>query len=152
MYQLEDDLGRLHDEFLRIDTRLKCCLSPCGAAGKKEEKRGHMANLEHDPDLAPELAAAAGHDIPSDNRNTCIIDVQNDLAKGTARTRMKLFKESKDYIIIICQSKDLVEKAQAICQKLSKEESGTIRKICKEEENAFILFDPLVIKGLYRRG
>ncbi|GJW86788.1 hypothetical protein Tco_0162128 [Tanacetum coccineum] len=42
---LEDDVGRLHDELLRLETRLKCCLSPCGAAGKKEEKRGHVANL-----------------------------------------------------------------------------------------------------------
>ncbi|GJX67740.1 hypothetical protein Tco_0303467 [Tanacetum coccineum] len=38
MYQLEDDVGRLHDEFLRLETRLKCCLSPCGAAGRKRDK------------------------------------------------------------------------------------------------------------------
>lgn len=37
-------------------------------------------------------------------------------------------------------------------QKLSEEESATIDKICKEEGNAFMLFDPVVIKGLYRRG
>ncbi|KAK1432220.1 hypothetical protein QVD17_09114 [Tagetes erecta] len=37
-------------------------------------------------------------------------------------------------------------------KKLSEEESATIDKICKEEANAFILFDPTVIKGLYRRG
>ncbi|XP_076924145.1 uncharacterized protein LOC143586489 [Bidens hawaiensis] len=37
-------------------------------------------------------------------------------------------------------------------KKLSEEESGTIDKICKEEGNAFMLFDPVVIKGLYRRG
>lgn len=37
-------------------------------------------------------------------------------------------------------------------KKLSEEESATIDKICKEEANAFILFDPSVIKGLYRRG
>ncbi|KAF5779297.1 hypothetical protein HanRHA438_Chr12g0569091 [Helianthus annuus] len=37
-------------------------------------------------------------------------------------------------------------------KKLSEEESGTIDKICKEEANAFMLFDPVVIKGLYRRG
>nr|GEU40864.1 hypothetical protein [Tanacetum cinerariifolium] len=37
-------------------------------------------------------------------------------------------------------------------KKLSEEESATIDKICKEEANAFILFDPVVIKGLYRRG
>ncbi|XP_071732361.1 uncharacterized protein [Rutidosis leptorrhynchoides] len=37
-------------------------------------------------------------------------------------------------------------------KKLSEEESATIDKICKEEANAFVLFDPVVIKGLYRRG
>ncbi|KAL4556457.1 hypothetical protein LXL04_039110 [Taraxacum kok-saghyz] len=37
-------------------------------------------------------------------------------------------------------------------KKLSEEETETIDKICKEEANAFILFDPVVIKGLYRRG
>lgn len=29
---------------------------------------------------------------------------------------------------------------------------ATIDKICKEEANTFILFDPEIIKGLYRRG
>ncbi|XWS21465.1 hypothetical protein CRYUN_Cryun30bG0057200 [Craigia yunnanensis] len=37
-------------------------------------------------------------------------------------------------------------------KKLSEEEMATIDKICKEEANAFILFDPDVIKGFYRRG
>lgn len=37
-------------------------------------------------------------------------------------------------------------------QKLSEEETATIDKVCKEEANAFILFDPDIIKGLFRRG
>lgn len=37
-------------------------------------------------------------------------------------------------------------------KKLSEEEMATIDKICKEEVNSYILFDPDVIKGLYRRG
>lgn len=37
-------------------------------------------------------------------------------------------------------------------KKLSEEEAATIDKICKEEANAYILFDPDIIKGLYRRG
>ncbi|PIN13071.1 hypothetical protein CDL12_14317 [Handroanthus impetiginosus] len=37
-------------------------------------------------------------------------------------------------------------------KKLSEEEMATIDKICKEEVNSFILFDPEIIKGLYRRG
>ncbi|KAK8601628.1 hypothetical protein V6N13_058688 [Hibiscus sabdariffa] len=37
-------------------------------------------------------------------------------------------------------------------KKLSEEEMATIDKICKEEANEFILFDPDIVKGLYRRG
>ncbi|KAI9399490.1 hypothetical protein POPTR_002G100800v4 [Populus trichocarpa] len=37
-------------------------------------------------------------------------------------------------------------------KKLSEEETATIDKICKEEANALILFDPDVVKGLYQRG
>ncbi|KAI9071923.1 hypothetical protein K1719_046109 [Acacia pycnantha] len=37
-------------------------------------------------------------------------------------------------------------------KKLSEEEAATIDKICKEEANSFIIFDPDVVKGLYRRG
>ncbi|CAA7030662.1 unnamed protein product [Microthlaspi erraticum] len=37
-------------------------------------------------------------------------------------------------------------------KKLSEDEMATIDKICKEEANAYILSDPEVIKGLYRRG
>ncbi|CAL0302521.1 unnamed protein product [Lupinus luteus] len=37
-------------------------------------------------------------------------------------------------------------------KKLSEEETATIDKVCKEEANSFILFDPDVVKGLYRRG
>ncbi|XWS23930.1 hypothetical protein CRYUN_Cryun28dG0057900 [Craigia yunnanensis] len=37
-------------------------------------------------------------------------------------------------------------------KKLLEEEMATIDKICKEEANAFILFDPDIVKGLYLRG
>ncbi|KAJ4701387.1 protein FAM91A1 [Melia azedarach] len=37
-------------------------------------------------------------------------------------------------------------------KKLTEEEMAMIDKVCKEEANAFILFDPDIIKGLYRRG
>ncbi|KAL9254917.1 FAM91A1-like protein [Drosera capensis] len=37
-------------------------------------------------------------------------------------------------------------------KKLSEEEMSTIDKVCKEEANSFVLFDPDIIKGLYRRG
>ncbi|CAL1390293.1 unnamed protein product [Linum trigynum] len=37
-------------------------------------------------------------------------------------------------------------------KKLSEEETATIDKICKEEANAYILFDPEIIKGMYQRG
>ncbi|KAJ8762508.1 hypothetical protein K2173_007947 [Erythroxylum novogranatense] len=37
-------------------------------------------------------------------------------------------------------------------KKLSEEETATIDKICKDEANSYILFDPEIIRGLYRRG
>ncbi|KAK8291065.1 hypothetical protein V6Z12_D06G038400 [Gossypium hirsutum] len=37
-------------------------------------------------------------------------------------------------------------------KKLSEDETAMIDKICKEEANAYVLFDPDIIKGLYRRG
>ncbi|XP_050238627.1 uncharacterized protein LOC126688071 isoform X3 [Mercurialis annua] len=37
-------------------------------------------------------------------------------------------------------------------KKLSEEEMATIDKICKEEANAYILFDPDIVKGLFKRG
>ncbi|PON49757.1 FAM [Parasponia andersonii] len=37
-------------------------------------------------------------------------------------------------------------------KRLSEEEMATIDKVCREEANSFILFDPDIIKGLYCRG
>ncbi|KQJ98688.1 protein FAM91A1 isoform X2 [Brachypodium distachyon] len=37
-------------------------------------------------------------------------------------------------------------------KKLSEEETSAIDKICKEEVNSYVLFDPEVINGLYKRG
>lgn len=37
-------------------------------------------------------------------------------------------------------------------KKLSEEEMATIDKVCKEEANSYVLFDPEIVKGLYRRG
>ncbi|KAL6176879.1 hypothetical protein ACLB2K_053511 [Fragaria x ananassa] len=37
-------------------------------------------------------------------------------------------------------------------KKLSEEEMATIDKVCKEEANSYILFDPVIIKGLHQRG
>uniref|UniRef100_UPI001CB9B113 FIP1[V]-like protein n=1 Tax=Erigeron canadensis TaxID=72917 RepID=UPI001CB9B113 len=45
---------------------------------------------EYDPDLPPELAAAAGHDLLSENRNMVKPEVQNDLAKGSVQARTQL--------------------------------------------------------------
>ncbi|KAK9078830.1 hypothetical protein SSX86_002888 [Deinandra increscens subsp. villosa] len=45
---------------------------------------------EYDPDLPPELAAAAGHDISFENRNLGKPDMQNDLAKASVHARMQL--------------------------------------------------------------
>ncbi|PON79446.1 Pre-mRNA polyadenylation factor Fip [Parasponia andersonii] len=50
------------------------------------------AEQEYDPDLPPELAAAAGiHDVPSDNANPGKSEVgQGDITKGSARVRPPL--------------------------------------------------------------
>ncbi|KAK7300382.1 hypothetical protein RJT34_11226 [Clitoria ternatea] len=37
-------------------------------------------------------------------------------------------------------------------KKLSKEEMATIDKVCKEEENLFVMFEPDIVRGLCRRG
>ncbi|XP_074591078.1 uncharacterized protein LOC141846954 isoform X2 [Curcuma longa] len=37
-------------------------------------------------------------------------------------------------------------------KKLTEEETATIDKVCKEEVNSFVLFDPDIVRGLYRRG
>ncbi|XP_042448342.1 protein FAM91A1-like isoform X1 [Zingiber officinale] len=37
-------------------------------------------------------------------------------------------------------------------KKLTEEETATIDKVCKEEANSFVLFDPGIVRGLYRRG
>jgi len=37
-------------------------------------------------------------------------------------------------------------------KKLTEDETATIDKVCKEEGNSFVLFDPHVVRGLYRRG
>ncbi|XP_030482690.2 uncharacterized protein LOC115699433 [Cannabis sativa] len=37
-------------------------------------------------------------------------------------------------------------------KRLSEEELATIDKVCKEEANSYIVFDPDIIKGLFRRG
>ncbi|XP_073152529.1 uncharacterized protein [Henckelia pumila] len=41
---------------------------------------------------------------------------------------------------------------QLYAGRIQEEEMATIDKICKEEANSFILFDPEIIKGLFRRG
>ncbi|WMV26955.1 hypothetical protein MTR67_020340 [Solanum verrucosum] len=45
---------------------------------------------------------------------------------------------------------DIMNKCRS--KKLTEEETATIDKICKEEANSFILFNPEIIKGLHLRG
>ncbi|GJV61647.1 hypothetical protein Tco_1467747, partial [Tanacetum coccineum] len=35
---LKGDVGSLHDDLIRLETSLKCCLGSCGAAGRLEPK------------------------------------------------------------------------------------------------------------------
>ncbi|GJS25731.1 zinc finger, CCHC-type containing protein [Tanacetum coccineum] len=40
MYQLEGDVGRLHDDFPWLETSLRVVVCSCGAAGRKRDKEG----------------------------------------------------------------------------------------------------------------
>ncbi|XP_047981412.1 protein FAM91A1-like isoform X2 [Salvia hispanica] len=60
--------------------------------------------------------------------------------------------EPVDFVIEPWWGVSLVNFTLEEFKKLSEEETATIDKICKEEANSFILFDPEIIKGLYRRG
>ncbi|KAL6006480.1 hypothetical protein ACLOJK_037434 [Asimina triloba] len=45
---------------------------------------------------------------------------------------------------------DIMNKCRS--KKLAEEEMATIDKVCKEEANSFVLFDPDVVRALFRRG
>ncbi|XP_058787282.1 uncharacterized protein LOC131661694 [Vicia villosa] len=109
-------------------------------------------------DSIPNFSAADALRLVGIGRNE-FIDIMN-----KCRSKKIMWKLNKSIAkeLLPTQPVDfLIESWWGVClvnftleefKKLSEEEVATIDKICKEEANSFILFDPEVIKGLYRRG
>ncbi|XP_071737696.1 uncharacterized protein [Rutidosis leptorrhynchoides] len=113
---------------------------------------------EQSYDRIPNFSAADALRLTGIGRNE-FIDIMN-----KCRSKKIMWKLNKSIAkeLLPVQPVDItVEPWWGVClvnftleefKKLSEDESATIDKICKEETNAFMLFDPVVIKGLYRRG
>ncbi|XP_042004954.1 protein FAM91A1-like isoform X1 [Salvia splendens] len=109
-------------------------------------------------DSIPNFSAADALRITGIGRNE-FIDIMNKcrskkimwkLNKSIAKELLPT--EPVDFVIEPWWGVSLVNFTLEEFKKLSEEETATIDKICKEEANSFILFDPVIIKGLYRRG
>ncbi|KAL1546794.1 protein FAM91A1-like isoform X1 [Salvia divinorum] len=109
-------------------------------------------------DSIPNFSAADALRITGIGRNE-FIDIMNKcrskkimwkLNKSIAKELLPI--EPVDFVIESWWGVSLVNFTLEEFKKLSEEETATIDKICKEEANSFILFDPEIIKGLYRRG
>ncbi|XP_057794184.1 uncharacterized protein LOC131010603 isoform X1 [Salvia miltiorrhiza] len=109
-------------------------------------------------DSIPNFSAADALRIAGIGRNE-FIDIMNKcrskkimwkLNKSIAKELLPI--EPVDFVIEPWWGVCLVNFTLEEFKKLSEEEMATIDKICKEEANSFILFDPEIIKGLYRRG
>ncbi|KAL9254509.1 FAM91A1-like protein [Drosera capensis] len=109
-------------------------------------------------DSIPNFSAADALRLTGIGRNE-FIDIMN-----KCRSKKFMWKINKSIAkdLLPVQPVDFViEPWWAVClvnftleefKKLSEEETSTIDKVCKEEANSFVLFDPDIIKGLYRRG
>ncbi|GAB4844994.1 hypothetical protein Ancab_038387 [Ancistrocladus abbreviatus] len=109
-------------------------------------------------DSIPNFSAADALRLTGIGRNE-FIDVMN-----KCRSKKFMWKINKSIAkeLLPTQPVDFaIEPWWAVClvnftleefKKLSEEEMSTIDKVCKEDANSYILFDPDIIKGLYRRG
>ncbi|KAF5740192.1 hypothetical protein HS088_TW11G00258 [Tripterygium wilfordii] len=109
-------------------------------------------------DSIPNFSAADAFRLTGIGRNE-FIDIMN-----KCRSKKIMWKLNKSIAkeLLPAQPVDFpIESWWGVClvnftleefKKLSEEETATIDKVCKEEANSFILFDPDIIKGLYRRG
>ncbi|GER54104.1 protein FAM91A1 [Striga asiatica] len=109
-------------------------------------------------DSIPNFSAADALRLTGIGRNE-FIDIMNKCR--SKKIMWKLNKSIARELLPIEPVEFLIEPWWGVClvnftleefKKLSDEEMATIDKICKEEANSFILFDPEIIKGLYRRG
>ncbi|KAL9245177.1 hypothetical protein vseg_018856 [Gypsophila vaccaria] len=109
-------------------------------------------------DSIPNFSAADALRITGVGRNE-FIDIMN-----KCRSKKFMWKINKSIAkeLLPTQPVDIpIEPWWGVClvnftleefKKLSEEEMATIDKICKEEANSYVLFDPQIIRGLHRRG
>ncbi|EPS73053.1 hypothetical protein M569_01699 [Genlisea aurea] len=109
-------------------------------------------------DSIPNFSAADALQLTGIGRNE-FIDIMNKCR--SKKIMWKLNKSLAKEFLPVEPVEFLIEPWWGVClvnftleefKKLTEEEMATIDKICKEEANSFILFDPLIIKGLYNRG
>ncbi|KAM7252627.1 hypothetical protein ACFE04_000781 [Oxalis oulophora] len=115
-------------------------------------------NGEQPYDSIPNFSAADALRLTGIGRNE-FIDIMN---KCRSKNFMWKLNKSIAKELLLTQPVDFpIEPWWGVClvnftleefKKLSEEEMATIDKICKEEANAYVLFDPEVVKGLYLRG
>ncbi|KAL1540219.1 protein FAM91A1-like [Salvia divinorum] len=109
-------------------------------------------------DSIPNFSAADALRITGIGRNE-FIDIMNKCR--SKKIMWKLNKSIAKELLPIEPVEFVIEPWWGVClvnftleefKKLSEEESAQIDKIYKEEANSFFLFDPEIIKGLFRRG
>ncbi|PPD85053.1 hypothetical protein GOBAR_DD18006 [Gossypium barbadense] len=118
----------------------------------------HFLLTEQPYDSIPNFSAADALRLTGIGRNE-FIDIMNKckskkimwkLSKSIAKELLPT--QPVDFPIEPWWGVSLVNFTVEEFKKLSEDETAMIDKICKEEANAYVLFDPDIIKGLYRRG
>ncbi|KAL7154824.1 hypothetical protein ABFS83_03G029400 [Erythranthe nasuta] len=109
-------------------------------------------------DSIPNFSAADALRLTGIGRNE-FIDIMNKCR--SKKIMWKLNKSIAKELLPVEPVEFVIEPWWGVClvnftleefKKLSEDEMSMIDKICKEEANSFILFDPEIIKGLHRRG
>ncbi|XP_028057164.1 protein FAM91A1-like isoform X1 [Camellia sinensis] len=109
-------------------------------------------------DSIPNFSAADALRLTGIGRNE-FIDIMNKCR--SKKIMWKLNKSIAKELLPIQPVDFVIEPWWGVClvnftleefKKLSEEEMATIDKVCKEEANSLILFDPEIVKGLFRRG
>ncbi|XP_028085305.1 protein FAM91A1-like [Camellia sinensis] len=109
-------------------------------------------------DSIPNFSAADALRLTGIGRNE-FIDIMNKcrskkimwkLNKSIAKELLPI--QPVDFVIEPWWGVGLVNFTLEEFKKLSEEEMATIDKVCKEEANSLILFDPEIVKGLFRGG
>nr|GLL48084.1 protein FAM91A1-like isoform X1 [Ipomoea trifida] len=159
--------------------RLKCMIMSLVANEIPDDRNSAFYNDQQPYDSIPNFSAADALRLTGVGRNE-FIDIMNKCKSKMfwPLESVDLFHSSSDFgasqkimwklnksiarELLPTQAVDFViEPWWGVClvnftleefKKLTEEEMATIDKICKEEVNSFILFDPEVIKGLHRRG